>query len=102
MPPPPINIEEREEEQEAGPKESEEQGRGITVEEAIKTRLAKFFEKRRASGDSRPCGPHDMVPIYERVFGVQKSELEDERFLGRLRRSGLDEMEQRVGGVGGE
>lgn len=63
-----------------------------TIEEAIKERLAGFFDKRRASGDSRPCGPHDMAPIYERVFGIQHSELRDERFLGRLRRSGLAEL----------
>jgi hypothetical protein len=60
-----------------------------TVEEAIKERLAGFFDKRKASGDSRPCGPHDMTPIYESVFGIHHSELQDERFLGRLRRSGL-------------
>lgn len=30
-----------------------------------------------------------MVPIYGSVFGIQKEELKDERFLGRLRRSGL-------------
>ncbi len=60
-----------------------------TLEEAISGRLANFFEKRRASGDSRPCGPHDMVPIYASVFGIDKEELTEERFLSRLRRSGL-------------
>ena len=34
------------------------------IEEAIKSSLVNFFEKRRASGDSRPCGPHDLAPIY--------------------------------------
>lgn len=62
-----------------------------TVEEAIHQRLAGFFDKRRASGDSRPCGPHDMAPIYEKVFKIEPSELRDERFLSRLRRSGLGE-----------
>lgn len=62
-----------------------------TVEEAIKEMLAGFFDKRKASGDSRPCGPHDMAPIYERVFNIKASELQDERFLSRLRRSGLGE-----------
>lgn len=62
-----------------------------TVEEAIKEMLAGFFDKRRASGDSRPCGPHDMAPIYEKVFNIKPSELRDERFLSRLRRSGLGE-----------
>ncbi len=60
-----------------------------TLEEAIHSRLANFFEKRRASGDSRPCGPHDMFPIYASIFGIEKEELKDERFLSRLRRSGL-------------
>lgn len=62
-----------------------------TVEQAIHERLAGFFDKRKASGDSRPCGPHDMAPIYENVFNVEPSELRDERFLSRLRRSGLGE-----------
>jgi hypothetical protein len=66
-----------------------------TIEEAIKERLAGFFDKRRASGDSRPCGLHDMAPIYESVFGIQHSELQDERFLGRLRRSGLAESTEK-------
>jgi len=60
-----------------------------TIEEAIKSSLANFFEKRRASGDSRPCGPHDIIPICLRVFGIEPKEIQDERFLGRLRRSGL-------------
>jgi hypothetical protein len=34
-----------------------------TIEEAIKERLAGFYDKRRASGDSRPCGPHDIPSI---------------------------------------
>lgn len=63
----------------------------VTVEEAIHNRLANFFDKRRASGDSRPCGTHDMVPIYVSVFGIGKGELKDERFLSRLRRCGLGE-----------
>ncbi|KAL8788686.1 MAG: hypothetical protein Q9195_007187 [Heterodermia aff. obscurata] len=62
----------------------------VAVEEAIKGRLVNFFEKRRASGDARPCGPHDMAPIYEYVFGVEQKELKDEKFLARLRRCGLD------------
>jgi hypothetical protein len=32
-----------------------------------------------------------MAPIYERVFAIKYSELEDPQFLGRLRRSGLDD-----------
>ena len=60
-----------------------------TVEEVIHTRLSNFFNKRKASGDARPCGPHDILPIYLSVFKVCKEGLEDNRFLGRLRRSGL-------------
>lgn len=54
-----------------------------TVEEAIKESLAGLFDKRIASGDSRPCGPHDMAPIYEKVFNVEPSELREESFLSR-------------------
>ncbi|KAL3417624.1 C6 transcription factor [Phlyctema vagabunda] len=61
----------------------------MTIEEAIKSCLQNFFEKRRASGDARPCGPHDMSPIYNTVFGITKEELRDPKFLGRLRRAGL-------------
>jgi hypothetical protein len=61
----------------------------VTAEEAIKARLAGFLSKRKASGDARPCGPHDLAPVYMRVFGVAKAEIEDERFLRRLRRSGV-------------
>lgn len=62
-----------------------------TVEEAIHERLAGSFDKRRAGGDSRPCGPNDMAHIYDKVFKIEPSELRDERFLIRLRRSGLGE-----------
>ncbi|KAG4440095.1 hypothetical protein IFR05_004438 [Cadophora sp. M221] len=70
-----------------------------TVDESIKRRMANFYDKRRASGDFRPCGPHDMVPVYLGVFGLEKGELEDERFLGRLRRAGIErgkEVEEKV------
>ena len=60
-----------------------------TIEESITERLSGFFDKRRASGDSRSCDPYDMAPIYESTFGISRSELQDERFLSRLRRSGL-------------
>lgn len=63
----------------------------LTIEEAIKSCLQNFFEKRRASGDARPCGPHDMGPIYTAVFGVTKEELKNEKFLSRLRRAGLEQ-----------
>ena len=63
---------------------------GTTFEHAVAGALANFFEKRRASGDARPCGPHDMAPIYQDVLGIETQELEDERFLSRLRRCGVD------------
>ncbi|RYP64672.1 hypothetical protein DL769_006580 [Monosporascus sp. CRB-8-3] len=64
----------------------------LRVEEAIHASLANFFDKRRASGDARPCGPHDMAPIFEAVFGISKEELLDEKFLSRLRRQGLPQV----------
>lgn len=70
----------------------------ITIEEAIKGCLQNFFEKRRTSGDARPCGPHDMGPIYLAVFGIAKEELKDEKFLSRLRRSGLPILEEEAAG----
>ncbi|KAK4695543.1 hypothetical protein P7C71_g2229, partial [Lecanoromycetidae sp. Uapishka_2] len=75
----------------------------ITLENALYNRLSNFLDKRRASGDSRPCGPHDLVPVYAEVFGIGKEEMRDERFLSRVRRSGLGgskrarESEKKVG-----
>ena len=68
-----------------------------TVEEVIQSRLSNFFVKGKASGDARPCGPHDMLPIYLSVFGVGKEGLKDEHFLSRLRRSGLGDCRSREG-----
>ncbi|KAI4599513.1 hypothetical protein KJ359_001956 [Pestalotiopsis sp. 9143b] len=65
-----------------------------TVEDAIHARMARFHDKRRASGDARPCGPHDMAPLYEAVFGIPQDEMRDEKFLARLRRQGLPRLEQ--------
>ncbi|KAK1675664.1 putative C6 transcription factor [Colletotrichum godetiae] len=62
---------------------------GLTVEKAIKTVMNGFLDKRRASGDARPCGPHDLDPIYAALFGVRLSELQSDNFLSRLRRSGV-------------
>lgn len=61
---------------------------GMTIGEAISSRLEQFFEKRRASGDARPCGPHDMVPVFLDVFGMDKKELEEDNFVSRVRRAG--------------
>ncbi|KAI1204887.1 putative C6 transcription factor [Annulohypoxylon truncatum] len=60
-----------------------------TAEEMIQSHFANFLEKRKPSGDSRPCGPHDMAPIYQSIFGIAGTELEEENFLRRLRRAGL-------------
>ncbi|KAE9371027.1 hypothetical protein N431DRAFT_425721 [Stipitochalara longipes BDJ] len=43
----------------------------MTVEEAIKRALKGFLEKRRASDDSRLCGPHDLALVYEWVFRIE-------------------------------
>ncbi|KAK7914315.1 hypothetical protein PG985_012018 [Apiospora marii] len=64
-----------------------------SVETAIQKAMANFFEKRKASGDARPCGPHDLAPIYEAAFGIEKEELQDVRFLSRMRRQGLSPVE---------
>ena len=70
-----------------------------TIQDAIHQRLANFFEKRKASGDARPCGPHDMLPIYLDVFKVQKGDLKAEKFLGRLKRSGLGDFTSKPPGA---
>ena len=62
-----------------------------TIEQAIYEKTANFLTKRKASGDARPCGPHDLVPIYSAIFRISKDELDDESFLARVRRSGLGE-----------
>jgi hypothetical protein len=66
----------------------------MSIEAAIKSCLQNFFEKRRASGDARPCGPHDMGPIYQAVFGITKEDLKNEKFLSRLRRTGLGQSKE--------
>ena len=43
-----------------------------TIEEMIHYRLAEFLDKWRASGDARPCGPHDMIPIYSEILASVK------------------------------
>ena len=59
------------------------------MEEAIHGAFENFAGKRKASGDARPCGPHGLLPVYCDVFGVSKDELKGEKFLSRLRRSGI-------------
>ena len=79
---------------------SSSRSKKLTVEQTIHNRLEHFFDKRRAGGDSRPCGPHDMVPIYVSAFGIGKEELKDERFLSRLRKSGLGDSKSQQDGRG--
>ncbi|OBT63326.1 hypothetical protein VE03_07203 [Pseudogymnoascus sp. 23342-1-I1] len=67
----------------------------LTVEDAITSCLQNFFA-RRASGDARPCGPHDMGPIYKAVFGIITEELKNEKFLSRLRRTGLGHLNEKT------
>jgi hypothetical protein len=62
---------------------------GMAFENAVHSLLNSFIDKRRASGDARPCGPHHMAPMYGWIFGIGLKEVEDERFLSRLRRSGI-------------
>ncbi|KAI4182354.1 MAG: hypothetical protein L6R41_006024 [Letrouitia leprolyta] len=64
----------------------------ITIQDALHQDLEILSEKRRASGDARPCGPHDMFPVCCGVFGVKKEELKDEKFLARLGRTRLGEV----------
>jgi hypothetical protein len=53
-----------------------------SVEEVIKICLAGFLEKRKASGDARPCGPHAIWDLFtERFSGFSREDLEEERFL---------------------
>lgn len=37
-----------------------------------------------------------MAPIYKAVFGITADELKNERFLGRLRRTGLGQSNQKT------
>lgn len=76
------------------PKEEPSQ-KTLTVEEAITSCLQNFFAKRRASGDARPCGPHDMGPIYKAVFGITTEGLRSKKFLSRLRRTGLEQSDEK-------
>ena len=54
-----------------------------TVEEVIHAKLSNFFNKRKAtrSGDARPCGPHDVLPIYLSIFGIGTEGLKDDHFF---------------------
>jgi hypothetical protein len=60
-----------------------------TLDQAITHRLKNFLDKRKASGDARPCGKHDMVPVYLECFGAKKEEIEGEGFVRRATKYGL-------------
>lgn len=62
---------------------------GKTVEEALGLHLGGFLNKRQASDDKRPCGPHDILPLYTALFGLDKACLDDESFLRRLKKDRL-------------
>ncbi|KAH7487204.1 hypothetical protein FOMA001_g4621 [Fusarium oxysporum f. sp. matthiolae] len=62
---------------------------GMSFETAVRTLLGSFLDKRRASGDARPCGPHHLAPLYAKFFGIDLEELKEDKFLGRLRRAGI-------------
>ena len=64
----------------------------ISIEHMIHKDLTSFFNKRRASGDARRCGPHDLLPIFLKIFEIEKIDLTCEKFRGRLKRSGLRDI----------
>ncbi|KAK2779692.1 C6 transcription factor [Colletotrichum kahawae] len=63
--------------------------RGQTVDAAIRMIMDNFLEKRKSSGDARPCGPHDLAPVYLGLFGIAVADLQDHKFMSRLVRSGV-------------
>ncbi len=52
--------------------------------------LERFWDKRRASADARPCGPHHLAPLYAALFGIKLDEIQDPKFLSRVKRQKLD------------
>ena len=60
-----------------------------SFEKALDILLDRFLDKRRASGDARPCGPHHLAPLYASLFGVKMDELQETKLLSRIRRQGL-------------
>ncbi|KAF7546043.1 hypothetical protein G7046_g9424 [Stylonectria norvegica] len=56
---------------------------------ALRDLMRTFVEKRRASGDARPCGPHHLAPMYAMLFGIKLDEVQESKILGRLRKSGV-------------
>ncbi|KAF1731259.1 hypothetical protein CRV24_009338 [Beauveria bassiana] len=59
---------------------------GQRFEAALGVFFQNFFDKRRASGDARPCGPHNLAPVYALLFGIDKKELDSPQFQSRIRK----------------
>ncbi|KAK9416287.1 hypothetical protein SUNI508_01704 [Seiridium unicorne] len=59
------------------------------VEAAVHINFTRFLEKGRASGNARPCESHALAPVFEAVFGISKTKLEDEKFIARLAKQKL-------------
>lgn len=86
---PSFDVDENLDEDRLETREATEIIRGKTLEAATRVVLQNFFEKRRASGDGRPCGPHHLAPLYASLFGIDMAETQDSKFLNRLRRAGV-------------
>ncbi|KAM3497281.1 hypothetical protein MY10362_009364 [Beauveria mimosiformis] len=61
-----------------------QQGQRFDV--ALGAFFQNFFEKRRASGDARPCGPRSLAPVYALLFGIDMKELYSAKFQRRVRK----------------
>ncbi|EJP66230.1 uncharacterized protein BBA_04723 [Beauveria bassiana ARSEF 2860] len=59
---------------------------GQRFDAALAAFFQNFFDKRRASGDARPCGPHNLAPVYALLFGIDKKELDSPQFQSRIRK----------------
>lgn len=62
---------------------------GHTFDTAVRVLLNNFIDKRRASGDTRPCGPHHLAPMFASLFGIRIEEVKDVKFLDQLRRADI-------------
>lgn len=62
-----------------------------TFQAVVEESLASFLEKRKASGDARPCEAHTIAPLYESIFGISRQETLEENFLRRVRKTGIGE-----------
>ncbi|KAF5983824.1 hypothetical protein FBULB1_3592 [Fusarium bulbicola] len=69
---------------------------GEDFETAVRTLLGGFLDKRRASGDARPCGPHHLAPLYAKFFGIDLEELKEDRRLANLNLGSLLSRNQTV------